>query len=1003
MKRFLVIALVLITAVASGVSMAFADEQGPARARAAQAYRAHGEAVTPAPDGTIFCEAEEFKIEQPGWAAGYWGQNYYAATFANSFLSRQAFLGAPENCDETAASINVNVKVAGKYLVLVRYEAAYRFETQFKVKIEQGGQTKLDRLYGARKNLKIWAFGKKLKSEVAWSWGAVENVVWEGHDAYVNLVPGKAKITLIAGKQPAPQAKRNVDLVMLTRDEAQVKMRIDKEKYLPLDGMLTQAGDVYMKVANSGAAKVTVKSLGFPGGPMKQHSPYWIHIRNWKPIALTIEAGQTSGWIDVGGTMDTLNDGQWGFTTSGPCKLEFAVKDAAGHIEPARTFSANGALPLVSWADTRWSRKFQSQAQATQELFDYVKSLPVHGKKISLTRVNGKGGLPKAFYEFYGLNQAINGAGRSLDCRTLSLAQIQETYGDKMSAADRSKILIMSLGDEIGLPAPPAQTAKTGFVAFLKTQGLTPSQVDVAAGDDWSKVTYNANANLRTANPSIYYWSKRYRYHYGILAIKQRTDLLRKLLPNAHIGANFSPHHGGSVNSYLGEVFKWITCFREDGMTLPWSEDYAWQVPIGTTQMNGINLDMSRAGLRGKPDRKIMYYVMPHMPGNTPAMWRRLWHNAIGHGATILNLFEFDPVWVAYSENHVTGKDMYAAVLRGMRELGLYEDIIQTGTRQPAQVGLWFSETADIWGDNEKSFGSAKRALYAAILHQQVGLDFIVDQDAADGTLAKYKVLYLTDNHVSQASSKHIAQWVKNGGTLFATAGAGMFDEYNQPNSIMRGLYGVEQTALDAPANAQVGFLKEDLPFKNAIDTVTLKIDGKEYTLPALGIRSRITLKGADALGKFSDGSPALATRKVGKGQATYCAFLPGLAYFKPAIPLKPLDRGSTDDAMSHFIPTAFDVGASAVIGAAVQPLARPVVASEKLIDASVVVSKAGTAIILENWSGKPIPGMSLTINQPVPAKAELASGGKIETRKEGDATVFTFDMDVSGDVVILR
>jgi len=32
----------------------------------------------------------------------------------------------------------------------------------------------------------------------------------------------------------------------------------------------------------------------------------------------------------------------------------------------------------------------------------------------------------------------------------------------------------------------------------------------------------------------------------------------------------------------------WVTLFREGGMTLPWSEDYAWQVPIGTQQMNFI-------------------------------------------------------------------------------------------------------------------------------------------------------------------------------------------------------------------------------------------------------------------------------------------------------------------------------------------------------------------------------------------------------------------------------
>src|SRR5207237_2589766 len=142
----------------------------------------------------------------------------------------------------------------------------------------------------------------------------------------------------------------------------------------------------------------------------------------------------------------------------------------------------------------------------------------------------------------------------------------------------------------------------------------------------------------------------------------------------------------------------------------------------------------------------------------------------------IVNLFEFRPVQAAYTENHVTGPEMYQQVRTALHELGQFEDIVQDGRVSPARAGLWFSETADIWDDDRPPFDAAKRTLYLAIRHQQLPLDVVVEADALAGELRQYKLLYLADAHVSAAASKVIANWVVAGGRLFATAGAGMFD-----------------------------------------------------------------------------------------------------------------------------------------------------------------------------------------------------------------------------------
>jgi len=967
----------------------------------------------------IICEAEEFQIRSPGWQAKRWGENYYAATFANTFLSRKAFLGAPEQGERSEAVIHVQIPAAGRYLALVRYEAAYRFETQFRVVIEQHGRIVLDRLYGARKNLKIWPFSQKLKTELAWDWGASENVVWEGQDAWADLQPGPASITLVADKQPEPAAKRNVDLVMLTTDVEQVRMRIDKESYLPLDGMLTQAGDVFLQVSNASGSQVQVTGHKFPGGTCQQHSPYWVHLRNWKPLEpIELAPGNSTDWVDVGGLLDSLNDGQWGLNVSPAAnvKIRFGVRAANGRIEEINQFSGPiGDLPLAFHADTRYSRQLRHREQVLFGLLDYLKRQPAYGKTPTRTPIYGytfdlglnpqyDAGVRefKAMFALTDTNEAAGAGGAPrgyLDVRGVPTEQLDEYCRQQGDRAQQ--IAIVSLGDEISLPQPQGDSAAEGFRNWLRSQGVVPAAILPAANGDWSKICYDPDPQRKASDPGVYYWSQRYLYHYGIQAIKQRTDILRRHLPHAHIGANYSPHYPVE-HSFLGETYKWVTCFRQDGMTLPWSEDYIFQVPVASPQINHINLDLFRAALRGKPDRKIMYYVMPHWPGNTPNTWRRLFYGALGHGMKIVNLFEFRPVQAAYTENHVSSNEMYATVLRSFRELGLFEDLVQDGQLRPGQAALWFSETGDIWHDSRGSFGAGKRTLYAAIRHQQVPLDFVVEQDALDGTLSAYKVLYLTDRHVSATAAKRIADWVRRGGTLFATAGAGMYDELDRPNTVLRELLGVDLTALDAPG-LQIQYEKQDLPFVKPIDTVTWPRAEQRLAMPVFGVRSRVTLQGATAEATFRDGSPAVATGAAGSGRTIYCGFLPGLTYYQPAIPLRPVDRGSTDDAMCHFLPTEFDLPAAALIGLPTKDLPRPVECSEGLVETTIIEAPQGTVIPLVNWSGKSVPELQVMLQINLPAeKISLAGGGPVKVSQVEGRTVVSFALEVA-DALIVR
>jgi beta-galactosidase GanA len=326
---------------------------------------------------------------------------------------------------------------------------------------------------------------------------------------------------------------------------------------------------------------------------------------------------------------------------------------------------------------------------------------------------------------------------------------------------------------------------------------------------------------------------------------------------------------------------------------------------------------------------------------------------------------------------------------------------------RPATTALWFSETSDIWNDKQPPFADAKRNLYVAIKHQQLPLDLVIDEDALAGELDRYELLYLTDRHISRADSQKVAQWVAAGGSIFATAEAGMYDEFDQPNQVLRDLLGVEPKSFEAPPQAGIVYAKQDLPFSAPIDVVSWNSPGGTVQIPVIAARARFAVSaGTSVTGTFQDGSPAVAVRNVGRGSATYCGFLPSLSYFKPAIPLRPVDRGTTDDSMAHFIPTRFDASASALIGSEAAQVQRPVECSQPLVEASIIEAQGKLAIVLVNWSGGPVNGLQVMLRGSYPrAIFSRVSGLPMDVEVVGaggkDQVKFTLDLEVADAITV--
>src|SRR5205085_9402363 len=198
-------------------------------------------------------------------------------------------------------------------------------------------------------------------------------------------------------------------------------------------------------------------------------------------------------------------------------------------------------------------------------------------------------------------------------------------------------------------------------------------------------------------------------------------------------------------------------------------------------------------------------------------------------------------------------------------------------------------------------------------------------------------------------------------------------------------------------SSQMIRFEKQDLPFAAPLETVRWR----DASLPVFGAQSRIMATQARVEGRFSDGTAAIALQKTGQGATLYCGFLPGLTYFKPAMPLRPADRSSRDDSLTHLVPTRFHP-AAAQLFASLADIERPVLASYPFVETTLIEAKQGTVVSLNNWSGAPAKNLSVTLNLPLTFQhASLASGKPIRLSRKNSQSVFTFNLDVA-DALIL-
>ena len=149
----------------------------------------------------LFVEAEDFDVKS-GWRVMPYRDNYYAGTFAITFLSRMACLGAPEQPTKKAVAEKVvNIPYADTYELLARYEQPFQFSVEFTVEVEQSGKVIASFPCGRLTDPKIWGLnGHKRVPMERYAWSGTDNIVLQ-QPGNVKLAAGPATLRLIAAEQ----------------------------------------------------------------------------------------------------------------------------------------------------------------------------------------------------------------------------------------------------------------------------------------------------------------------------------------------------------------------------------------------------------------------------------------------------------------------------------------------------------------------------------------------------------------------------------------------------------------------------------------------------------------------------------------------------------------------------------------------------------------------------------------------------------------------------------
>lgn len=297
--------------------------------------------------------------------------------------------------------------------------------------------------------------------------------------------------------------------------------------------------------------------------------------------------------------------------------------------------------------------------------------------------------------------------------------------------------------------------------------------------------------------------------------------------------------------------------------------------------------------------------------------------SALARGITSIHLYGSDlrsSGWEWYLDDKFKTDAVLAA--HQVIKLGArYDEYFEQPQTVKTQVGVVLSRSANIWAtapDNQlvgiyghdeakddivgrtqemqkeavSGFAIERRMVTICPSRSCYDIEIIPEESVTKDFLANYKVIYLTESHLSENAQNALEFFVNNGGTLFLGLEAAKYNELNERQSFIENIIGIvakTDKTDSASCSVTVGmngeiwstssnYNEEDLDKMISLDTFSLAGDSTPFN--AYGRTEKLSnLGNSEFLATFSDNSPAIIKCKLGKGTIIKSAVNLGAAY----------------------------------------------------------------------------------------------------------------------------